>query len=104
MINDRRFREREYGFKKHHATRPHYDLRLEWNGVLLSWALPHGPSYRVGVEREAIEMPDHRKKYLSFEGVHSTGPITLWDRGIWVPDQSCVDVGNSMRDGFLQFK
>src|ERR1700729_2693816 len=96
--NCRVLRERAYAMKKHHATRLHYDLRLEWNGVLLSWALPDGPSYCVGDEREAIEMPDHRKKYLLFEGVHETGPIMLWDRGMWVPDQGRADVGSSLRD------
>jgi bifunctional non-homologous end joining protein LigD len=97
------FGEREYGFKKHDATRLHYDLRLEWNGVLLSWVLPDGPSYRVGVERNAIEMPDHRKKYLSFEGVHETGTIMLWDRGIWAPDPNSEDIESSLRRGILQF-
>ena len=63
--------------KKHRATRLHYDLRLEWNGVLLSWALPEGPGYRAGVLREAIEMEDHRVANLLFEGVHETGPIML---------------------------
>ena len=102
--SNRTFSEREYGSSmKHHATRLHYDLRLEWNGVLLSWALPEGPSCRVGMAREAIEMPDHRKKYLSFEGVHETGPIMLWDRGTWVPDPHCEDVKSSLREGVLQF-
>src|SRR6185437_1879395 len=66
-------RERAYAMKKHHATRLHYDLRLEWNGVLLSWALPEGPSCHVGELRIAIEMEDHRSEYLLFEGLHPTG-------------------------------
>ena len=57
--NRRALRERAYAMKKHHATRLHYDLRLEWNGVLLSWALPEGPSCCAGVIRKAIEMEDH---------------------------------------------
>src|SRR6202522_1043514 len=62
-----------FGVKNHHATRPHYDLRLAWNGVLLSWAVPLGPSYNPGLSREAIEVEDHRKKYLGFEGVYPEG-------------------------------
>lgn len=103
MASDSSFQQHEFGVKKHHATRLHYDLRLEWNGVLLSWALPEGPSYCACVVREAIEMPDHRKEYLSFEGVHPTGPIMLWDRGMWVPDQSCKDVRSSLCKGILRF-
>src|SRR6185312_3775694 len=53
--NRHALRQRAYAMKKHRATRLHYDLRLEWNGVLLSWALPEGPSCRVGTLREAIE-------------------------------------------------
>jgi DNA ligase D-like protein (predicted 3'-phosphoesterase) len=79
--NRRALRERAYAMKKHHATRLHYDLRLEWNGVLLSWALPDGPSCCGGAIRQAIEMEDHNRANLLFEGVHETGPIMLWDRG-----------------------
>jgi bifunctional non-homologous end joining protein LigD len=101
--NNSAFRERAYGFKKHHATRLHYDLRLEWNGVLLSWALPGGPSCCAGVERKAIQMDDHSRANLLFEGVHDTGPIMLWDRGTWVPDPNSEDIESSLRKGILQF-
>jgi bifunctional non-homologous end joining protein LigD len=53
------FGERRYVMKKHRASRLHYDLRLEWNKVLLSWALPMDLNYRAGVIRPAIEMDDH---------------------------------------------
>ena len=96
-------RERAYGMKKHHATRLHYDLRLEWNGVLLSWALPEGPSLRTGVVREAVEVVDHNKAYLSFEGVHETGPIMLWDRGTWEPQPESIDIERSLHEGLLLF-
>ena len=96
-------RERAYAMKKHHATRLHYDLRLEWNGVLLSWALPEGPSGHVGELRRAIEMEDHRSEYLLFEGLHPTGPIMLWDRGTWEPHSKSVDIDNGLRKGFLSF-
>src|SRR5580658_3583892 len=101
--NLRALRERAYAMKKHHATRLHYDLRLEWNGVLLSWALPEGPSYRVGVMRKAVEMEDHRRANLLFEGVHETGPIMLWDRGTWSPDSESEDIESSLRRGILRF-
>jgi bifunctional non-homologous end joining protein LigD len=96
-------RERAYAMKKHHATRLHYDLRLEWNGVLLSWALPEGPSYCVGAIRKAIEMEDHSRANLLFEGVHETGPIMLWDRGTWEPHLESEDIGSGLRKGILRF-
>ena len=102
-VNHRALRERAYAMKKHHATRLHYDLRMEWNGVLLSWALPEGPSCRAGVIRKAIEMEDHRKAYLLFEGVHETGPIMLWDRGTWEPHPESDDIESCLRRGILQF-
>src|SRR5580698_5495792 len=95
--------ERAYGMKKHYATRLHYDLRLEWNGVLLSWALPEGPSYRAGEIRKAIEMEDHNRANLLFEGVHETGPIMLWDRGTWEPQLESDDIASSLHRGILRF-
>jgi bifunctional non-homologous end joining protein LigD len=95
--------ERAYGMKKHHATRLHYDLRLEWNGVLLSWALPEGPSCHAGEMRRAIEMEDHNRANLLFEGVHETGPIMLWDRGTWEPHLESDDIASSLRRGILRF-
>ncbi len=89
--------------KKHDATYLHYDLRLEWNGVLLSWALREGPSMQAGVLREAVEMDDHRVAYLQFEGVHRSGTIMLWDRGTWEAYPECEDVGASVRKGRLRF-
>jgi bifunctional non-homologous end joining protein LigD len=102
-VNNNAFNASKYGFKKHHATRLHYDLRLEWNGVLLSWALPDGPSCCAGVVRQAIEMDDHRLANLQFEGVHETGPMMLWDRGTWTPDPNSEDIESSLSRGILQF-
>ena len=102
-VNHRALYQRAYAMKKHRATRPHYDLRLEWNGVLLSWALPDGPSRRAGVLRKAIEMEDHRVANLLFEGVHETGPIMLWDRGTWEPHPEFEDIESSLRNGILRF-
>ena len=101
--NRRTLRERAYAMKKHHATRLHYDLRLEWNGVLLSWALPEGPSCRARTIRRAIEMEDHSRANLLFEGVHETGPIMLWDRGTWEPPPDDDDVEHCLRRGILRF-
>ncbi len=101
--NRRALRERPYAMKKHHATRLHYDLRLEWNGVLLSWALPEGPNNRAGFIREAIEMEDHNRANVLFEGVHETGPIMLWDRGTWEPHLESDDIESSLRRGILRF-
>jgi bifunctional non-homologous end joining protein LigD len=101
--NRRAFRERAYVMKKHHATRLHYDLRLEWNGVLLSWALPEGPSCYAGAIRKAIEMEDHNRANLLFEGVHETGPIMLWDRGTWEPQLESDDIQNALCKGVLRF-
>ncbi len=97
------FRERAYAMKEHLATRLHYDLRLECNGVLLSWALPDGPSCRAGEIRKAIEMEDHNRANLLFEGVHETGPIMLWDRGTWEPHLESDDILSSLRRGILRF-
>jgi bifunctional non-homologous end joining protein LigD len=99
----RAHRERAYAMKKHYATRLHYDLRLEWNGVLLSWALPEGPSCHAGELRRAIEMEDHRSEYLQFEGLHITGPIMLWDRGTWEPHPESDDIDSGLRKGILKF-
>jgi len=101
--NGRAFRERAYAMKKHHATRLHYDLRLEFNGVLLSWALPEEPSCYARVIRKAIEMEDHRRANLLFEGLHETGPIMLWDCGTWEPHLESEDVESSLRRGILRF-
>jgi bifunctional non-homologous end joining protein LigD len=92
-----------YVMKKHDARRLHYDLRLEFNGVLLSWALPVGPTCFSGVNREAIEMEDHRLENILFEGLHETGPIMLWDRGLWTPEPDSREVQNSLQRGILRF-
>jgi bifunctional non-homologous end joining protein LigD len=89
--------------KKHAATRLHYDLRLEWTQILLSWALRDGPSCRAGVIRKAIEMEDHPKANILFEGEHETGTIMLWDQGTWKPFPKFEDIEKSLRKGILQF-
>jgi bifunctional non-homologous end joining protein LigD len=97
------FSKRAYAIKEHFATRHHYDLRLEFNGVLLSWALPDGPSCRTAVIRKAIEMEDHNRVNLLFEGLHDTGLIARWDQGTWEPHPEFDDIAKSLRGGMLRF-
>jgi bifunctional non-homologous end joining protein LigD len=94
--------------KKHRATRLHYDLRLKFEGVLLSWVIPDGPSYIAGVHRMAIEMEDHNPEYISSERVipentPGAGPLMQWDQGTWAPSLECEDVKENLRKGYLRF-
>lgn len=95
-----------YVIQKHRATQLHYDFRLEWNGTLLSWAVPKGPSLDPEVKRPAMQVEDHPVDYANFEGVipkdeYGGGTVMLWDQGTWEPE--VPDVDEALRKGDLKF-
>ena len=91
--------------QKHDARRLHFDLRLELDGVLKSWAITRGPSLTLGEKRLAVRTEDHPVEYLDFEGTipkgeYGGGSMIVWDRGRWLPDG---DPRKGMAKGHLAF-
>ena len=95
---------RVFCIQKHLASQLHYDLRLEHKGVLLSWAIPKGPSINSHDRRLAVHVEDHPIDYKKFEGVihegYGAGIVMLWDTGTWTPDTD--DVDDALRKGPLR--
>jgi bifunctional non-homologous end joining protein LigD len=104
---NKRTKTRGHAFviQKHAATRLHYDLRLELDGVMKSWAVTRGPSLVPGEKRLAVEVEDHPLEYNKFEGTipkgeYGGGTVMIWDRGSWEPDH---DPHRGLAKGHLDF-
>jgi bifunctional non-homologous end joining protein LigD len=97
-------RQRRFVIQKHDASRLHYDLRLEFDGVFKSWAVTKGPSLDPHDKRLAVEVEDHPLDYGDFEGTipkgqYGGGTVLLWDRGYWESD----DPERGFKKGDLKF-
>jgi bifunctional non-homologous end joining protein LigD len=101
---------RRFVVQRHRARRLHYDLRLEIDSVLVSWAVPKGPTLDPGARRAAFHVEDHPLEYFDFEGVipageYGGGDVIVWDEGTWVPHEAGdpPDPTRAVGDGELHF-
>lgn len=98
-------RKLKFSVQRHAARADHYDLRLELNGVALSWAVPKGPSFCTADKRLAMRVEDHPLDYMDFEGIipkgqYGGGTVMLWDEGEWTPR---TDPEKGLEEGSLKF-
>ncbi len=99
---------RRFTVQRHRATALHYDFRLEIDGVLVSWAVPKGPTLDPAEKRLAMRTEDHPIDYLDFEGVipakeYGGGDVIVWDWGTWEPEET-RDPGAALRKGEVKFR
>jgi bifunctional non-homologous end joining protein LigD len=96
--------DRRFVVQRHRARRLHYDLRLELDGVLVSWAVPKGPTLDADVRRLAVRVDDHDVDYFDYEGMlgdgYGAGDVIVWDWGTWSPAVG-TDPTAALRDGDL---
>lgn len=95
----------KFSVQLHSARALHYDLRLEYNGAALSWAVPKGPSFCISDKRLAVRVEDHPADYMDFEGIipageYGGGAVMLWDEGVWKP---LLDPSEGLKKGSLKF-
>lgn len=93
----------QFVIQKHRATSLHYDFRLEHDGVMLSWAVPKGPSLDPAIKRFAMQTEDHPIEYNRFEGVipegeYGGGTVMIWDHGTWEPEVADIDAALAKGD------
>ncbi|MBI4014413.1 MAG: hypothetical protein HY365_00485 [Candidatus Aenigmarchaeota archaeon] len=101
----------KYAIQEHHATKLHWDLRLERDGVLKSWAITKEPTNEQGVKRLAVRTPDHELGYERFAGEikegYGKGTVKIWDSGsyeeeTWTEDKIAVKIkGNKLKGSFV---
>ena len=105
ILTEKSGKHLKFVVQHHLARKDHFDFRLEWNGLLLSWAVPKGPSFNPRDKRLAIQVETHPLEYRNFEGTipkgeYGGGIVLLWDEGYW---ESVSDIDKQFNEGSLKF-